>query len=298
MVTGVDRPRRRQASGARPESGPCHGSVATGSTGSARPSPRSVVSAPHALEPGTRLVDRYRLERALGETDGTTYWQASDELLDRSVGVCLLPDDGAAAQRVLSAARRAAVVTDPRFLRVLDANEDSGVVYVVSEWVSATNLADLLLDRVLPPDQARDLATEVAGALDAAHEQGLAHLCLTPEHVLRTAHGQIKVAGLAVDAAVHGITAQDADDAAARDTEAAAAILYAALTGRWPGQEPSRVTAAPHDAGRLCSPRQGKAGVPDDLDGLVAQTLDAGPRHHGSHDTEPVARTPGELARR
>ena len=89
------------------------------------------------------------------------------------------------------------------------------VVYVVSEWVSATNLADLLADGPLQPAEARQLAVEVAEALSAAHRAGLAHLCLQPEHVLRTSHGQVKLAGLAVDAAVRGVAAADDTDAAA-----------------------------------------------------------------------------------
>ncbi|MDQ1670424.1 MAG: hypothetical protein QOE40_2485 [Actinomycetota bacterium] len=254
------------------------------------------MSAPNALEPGTRLVDRYRLEESLGRTEDTTYWRATDELLDRPVGVCLLQGDNEGAARVLGAARRAAAVTDPRFLRVLDANETDGVVYVVSEWVSASNLADLLADHPLTPAHARELALEVAGALDAAHQQGLAHLCLTPEHVLRTSHGQVKVAGLAVDAAVHDITSTDPADASARDTRGAAAILYAALTARWPGQAPTEVAPAPYDNGRLCTPRQVRAGVPDDLDSLVAQTLGSAARH--GQDGQPPVRTPAELVER
>ena len=82
-----------------------------------------------------------------------------------------------------------------------------GVVYVVSEWVTASSLADLIADRPLTAGHACELATEVANALEAAHREGLSHLCLTPEHVLRTSHGQIKVAGLAVDAAVRGLVA-------------------------------------------------------------------------------------------
>jgi serine/threonine protein kinase len=252
---------------------------------------------PHALEAGARLVDRYLLEEALGPaTGGTTYWRAQDELLDRPVGLCLLQNGSAEAQRVLSAARRAAAVTDPRFLRVLDANEADGVVYVVSEWVVASSLADLIADRPLTAGHACDLASEVAGALDAAHRDGLAHLCLTPEHVLRTSHGQVKVAGLAVDAAVRGLTAADPADAATRDTQGAAAILYAALTGRWPGAEPSSVAAAPYEGDRVCSPRQVRAGVPDDLDVIVSATL--GTARHGSSAGGEPAHTPAELARR
>jgi hypothetical protein len=145
------------------------------------------------------------------------------------------------------------------------------------------------------------MAAEVAGALDAAHGQGLAHLCLTPEHVLRTSHGQIKVAGLAVDAAVHGRSHADFADAVAQDTRGVAAILYAALTARWPGDEPTRVAPAPMDGDRLCSPRQVRAGVPDELDALVAQTLGTVRTGNGSDADKgggAAPTTPAEFNRR
>jgi hypothetical protein len=248
----------------------------------------------HAVEPGTRLVDRYRLEKQLGAAGGTAYWRAHDELLDRPVGVCLLAGDDGHADRVLRAARRAAAVTDPRYLRVLDASEVDGpqgrVVYVVNEWVRATNLADLLRDGPLSPPEARELTVEIAEALEAAHGQGLSHLCLEPEHVLRTAHGQVKIVGLAVEAAVRGVEAADEADAARRDTAGAAAVAYAALTGRWPGDSSTALPAAPHDGNGLCSPRQVRAGVPHDLDHVVGRALGAA----GGHE-EPLRR-PAELA--
>ena len=177
----------------------------------------------NAVEPGTRLVDRYRLEEHLGEADGTSYWRAQDELLDRPVGICLLPaSDGNARPRCCAPPGGRPSLTDARFLRVLDASEVDGVVYVVSEWVSATNLVDLLADGPMPPGEARQLGIDVAEALAAAHRAGLAHLCLQPEHVLRTTHGQVKVGGLAVDAAVRGVECAGEADAARRDTWGAA----------------------------------------------------------------------------
>lgn len=230
---------------------------------------------PNAVEPGTRLVDRYRLEETLGEAGGTSYWRAQDELLDRAVGVCLLADGTESAREILSAARRAAGLADSRFLRVLDASETEGVVYVVTEWIKASSLADLLADGPLPPAEARTMAVEIAEALAAAHRHGLAHLCLQPEHVLRTPHGQVKVAGLAVDAAVRGLRAESPQDAARRDTRGVGAVLYAALTGRWPGPESTSLAPAPHDDGVLCTPRQVRAGIPDDLDELASRSLGA-----------------------
>ncbi len=247
---------------------------------------------PIAVEPGSRLVDRYRLDAPLGEAGDTAYWRAQDELLDRPVGVCLLTGGADGSRSVLRAARRAAAVTDPRFLRVLDASETDDVVYVVTEWVKGRSLADMLEDGPLPPGEARTLAAEIAEALAAAHEQGLSHLCLKPEHVLLTGHGQVKVSGLGVDAAARGLAADGREDAARRDTQGCAAVLYAALTARWPGDEPTRLGAAPHDAGELCSPRQVRAGIPDDLDDLICRALGTRSRA-GATPLE----TPAEMAR-
>lgn len=240
---------------------------------------------PDVVEPGTRLVHRYRLEEhlggledALGSGDGTAFWRAHDELLDRPVGVTLLAEGDPHAEDVLRAARLAAAVSDSRFLRVLDASKVDGVVYVVSEWVSGTNLADLLEDGPLPAPEAHSLVAEVAAAMASAHGQGLAHLCLQPEHVLRTTHGQVKVAGLGVDAAARGI--RPGSDAGHRDARGVAAVLYAALTARWPGDVRTRLADAPRDGASLCSPRQVRAGVPDDLDDVVCRALDVPDRHH------------------
>jgi hypothetical protein len=245
---------------------------------------------PNTVEPGTRLVDRYRLEAALGQAGSTSYWRAQDELLDRPVGVCLLDGTSEGAPAILSAARQAAAVTDPRFLRVLDASQTDSVVYVVTEWVAGSSLADLLGDGPLPPGEARSLVAEIAEALAAAHEQGLAHLCLRPEQVLRMAHGQVKVAGLVVDAAVRGLTAASPEEAARRDAEGCAAILYAALTARWPGEDQSSLPPAPRENGILCTPRQVRAGVPDDLDHITSRTLIA------RHRAGPKPTSPAEMA--
>jgi len=246
---------------------------------------------PNAVQPGTRLVDRYLLEEILGEAGGTAYWRAHDELLDRPVGVCLLRDEPDREQEILRAARLAAGVTDPRFLRVLDASESDGGVYVVNEWVKASNLADLLADGPLPAADAAALALEIADGLRTAHQEGLAHLCLQPENVLRTAHGQVKISGLGIDAAIRRIESIDAADAARRDTVGCAAVLYAALTARWPLDTPSRLVPAPREDGEVCSPRQVRAGIPHDLDEVVARGL-------GARLRDPTAslQTPDQLA--
>jgi hypothetical protein len=138
------------------------------------------------------------------------------------------------------------------------------------------------LDGPLPPAEARNLTAEITGALGAAHEVGLHHLALQPEHVLRAAHGQVKLAGLEVEAAARGRRVEDPAEAVRIDTRGAASILYAALTARWPDEAstgPTGLPPAPLDGTAVCSPRQVRAGVPDDLDDIVSRALDLPGRH-------------------
>jgi hypothetical protein len=59
-----------------------------------------------------------------------------------------------------------------------------------------------------------------------------------------------------------------------------AGLLYAALVGRWPGTEGSRVPPAPAEHGRPLRPRQVRAGVPRPLDAICERVLNAGPHTH------------------
>ncbi len=74
-------------------------------------------------------------------------------------------------------------------------------------------------------------SSQVASAMAAAHREGLAHLRLNPNAVLRTSTGQWRIRGLAVNAALQGISS---DTPQRTDTESIGALLYAALTQRWP----------------------------------------------------------------
>ena len=235
---------------------------------------------PEVVEPGTRLVERYRLEECLGGEPATT-WLAHDELLDRPVALCLLSATDPVAEPLLSAARGAAAITDSRFLRVLDAAQEGGLVYVVSEWVASRTLTDLVADGPLPPAEAADLALDLSAALAVAHAAGLYHLAVTPDAVRRTAQGQVKLAGLGVTAAAEGVRTPDPEEAARCDTQGAGAVLYAALTGRWPGGRATALPPAPLDGDAPCSPRQVRAGVPAPLDDVVARALALPGRHGG-----------------
>ncbi|MEU6755002.1 protein kinase family protein [Streptomyces sp. NPDC046685] len=254
--------------------------------------PAAPAAAPQ-LHSGHKLARRYRLEECVTRVDGFSSWRAMDEKLRRAVGVHLMPADHPRARSVLAAARSSALLGDPRFVQVLDAVEENDLVYVVHEWLpDATELTALLAAGPLEAHEAYQLVSQVSQAMAAAHREGLAHLRLTPSAILRTSTGQYRIRGLAVNAALRGITSDTPQRA---DTEAIGALLYAALTQRWPYENDAYgLTGLPKGVG-LIAPDQVRAGVHRGLGELAMRAL-ANDGATASRQ-EPACTTPEELAK-
>ncbi|MCQ8190520.1 protein kinase family protein [Streptomyces rugosispiralis] len=248
---------------------------------------------PLELHSGHKLARRYRLEECVTRLDGFSSWRAVDEKLRRAVGVHVVPADHPRARSVLAAARSAALLGDPRFVQVLDAVEENDLVYVVHEWLpDATELTAVLAAGPLEPHDAYQLVSQVSQAMAAAHREGLAHLRLNPGSVLRTESGQYRIRGLAVMAALRGISV---DHPQRTDTEAIGALLYAALTQRWPYEADAYgLSGLPKGVG-LIAPDQVRAGVHRGLSELAMRAL-VNDGATASRQDQPCT-TPEELAK-
>lgn len=240
------------------------------------------------IEPGTRFAGRYRLEERVSQNGGSTMWRATDETLARSVTMLTFDDDFPRTREVVTAARAASRLTDSRVVQVFDADDRAEHAYVVMEWVTGQHFDALLKGGSLDPNRAAGLVGEAAEALTAAHAAGLSHLCLTPRSLLWSAGGTVKVVGIGLDSALSGITS---DQPALADTEGLGRLLYAGLTGHWPGPENCGLPPAPvGDGDSPVTPRQVRAGVPGNLDTVVCRALFPGARRG-----DPIT-TPAQMA--
>ena len=267
----------------------------------------------YTSEPGTRLAGRYRLVDQVSSGTGWTYWKATDETLARSVTVLTFATGFSRIAETVTAARAASRLGDPRFSQVFDVEDGEELAYVVLEWVAAESLLDMLSEGPLDPARASALMVEAARAIAVAHGIGLAHLRLDPACLHWTAGGGVKIVGLGIDAALAGpdpktLTApgEGADDPELTDTRDLARLLYAALTGYWPGQpasdrptadpplqaaRPALLPPAPENGSGLCTPRQVSAGVPAGVDDVTCRALFQRPNRHG-----PALSTPAMFA--
>ena len=230
-----------------------------------------------SMRPGDVIADRYRLIDLLNEARGALFWLAWDSVLARHVAVHLIANDDSRADQLRDAARRSATLLDRRLLRVLDIGSFEDTCYVVNEWGEGVSLNNMLADGPLTPRRAAWLIGEVGEFIAQAHRVGMAHGRLVPENVMIDEGGAVKVIGFAVDAALHGLPPGHIST----EVVDLAGLLYAALTGTWPGVSTSSVRPAPQEHGRALRPRQVRAGVPRVLDTLCEEVLSPYP---GTHD--------------
>ncbi len=139
------------------------------------------------------LGDRYRLAEPLGTGGMSVVWRGYDELLGRLVAIKVLARNSADVEsfagRIRQEAMASARITHPNIAGVYDygeATDSDGVQvpYMVMELVEGRSLAHRLQDGPLPWRQAVRTGAEVAAALVAAHEMGLAHRDISPANVL------------------------------------------------------------------------------------------------------------------
>ena len=229
------------------------------------------------------LGGRFRLDERVTAAGGFSVgqgslWRATDALLGRPVAIHLLSGGVRVPAHVMAAVKAAARVNDPRLATIYDTDYDIEGPYIVSEWTPGTHLEDLVLSGLPSPALAAAMIADAADAMDVAHRAGRPHLCLNPLSLRWDTGSGLKITGLGIDAALAGMDlAGTSADCAAADTMALGRMLYALLTGFWPGHETTAIPAAPRNKGRVYTPRQVRAGVPGVLDAITCYALQLQP---------------------
>ncbi|MDE2292206.1 MAG: serine/threonine protein kinase, partial [Elusimicrobia bacterium] len=148
-----------------------------------------------SLKPGDR-VGSYEISRVVGRDGTVAVWKGRDTALERDVLIKRLyagRDSGELALRRADA-RTAAPLHHPNIAELFDILELPEGLFAVYEYASGKPLRAVLEEKgSLSLRQARDVLVPVCRALEHAHHRGVVHGGLSPERVVLTRSGYIKV---------------------------------------------------------------------------------------------------------
>ncbi|WP_243744640.1 serine/threonine-protein kinase [Streptomyces hainanensis] len=156
--------------------------------------PRPAVAAEAS---GGRLLNgRYRLGSVVGRGGMGTVWEATDEVLGRSVAVkeLRLPAgvDEAERRRMITRtmreAKAIATIRSRGVVTVYDVVDEGARPWIVMELIEGRSLADIIRrDGPMPPRKAARIGLDILDVLRAAHAAGIVHRDVKPSNVLVSA---------------------------------------------------------------------------------------------------------------
>jgi serine/threonine protein kinase len=249
-----------------------------------------------------RQVAGYRIESVLGRGGMSVVYLAEQVALGRKVALKLLSPDLAEdpdfRDRFKHESRLAASLDHPHVIPIYEAGEADGVLFIAMRYVAGTDLETLVRGHgPLDPTAAVEIARQVAGALDAAHQLGLVHRDVKPANILLA---EISSGGLHAYLADFGLTKRRTSVAGKTktgqfigsidyaspeqiegkqldgrsDQYSLACVLYYCLTGHRPFERDSEVAVLyAHLKDKPLRPSALRPGLPGRVDDAVGKAM-------------------------
>jgi serine/threonine protein kinase len=151
-------------------------------------------------------IGRFDVLRELGRGSQSVVYLARDPHLQREVAIKTLhfsKSDPQKNQQLLSEARLVSQLRHPNIVPIFEAGEEGGDLYLVFEYVSGTNLAELIRKSGRQtPSRAIGLIVPVLDALTHAHAAGIIHRDIKPSNILVDENGTPRVMDFGIAARV------------------------------------------------------------------------------------------------
>ena len=145
-----------------------------------------------------QTVSHYEILEVIGRGGMGVVYRAHDLRLDRTVALKFLPSylnaDKAAKARLIQEARTASGLDHPNIATIFEVGETpTGQVFIAMGYYPGKTLQAAIEDGPIPLDSVIDYASQLAGALTAAHAQEIIHRDLKPSNILVSRDCQVMI---------------------------------------------------------------------------------------------------------
>ena len=144
-----------------------------------------------------KTISHYRILEKLGEGGMGVVYKAEDTKLKRTVALKFLTQQALGGKeqkaRFVREAQAAAALDHPNICTVHEIDEADEQTFIAMACIDGESLSDRIKSSDLTPDDALDIALQVADGLRKAHEKGIVHRDIKSANIMVTEKGQAKI---------------------------------------------------------------------------------------------------------
>jgi serine/threonine protein kinase/tetratricopeptide (TPR) repeat protein len=153
---------------------------------------------PTTINPGSDFGPRYRIESLLGQGGMGRVYKGYDKELNRIVAIKVVRQGVMGESDALSRFKQelvlASKISHKNILRIHDLGEVDGMKFITMAYVDGRDLHQIIKDsEKLPLERVLKFATQLAGALAAAHAENVVHRDLKPQNILVDKNDQVYI---------------------------------------------------------------------------------------------------------
>ncbi len=251
------------------------------------------------LDKGRYISDRYEIIQKIGSGGMSEVYQAKDHTLNRDVAIKILKDEFANDENFVAKfkteAQSAASLSHPNIVNVYDVGSDSGMNYIVMEYIEGITLKTYIEKKGrLSFKEADSIAIQVAKGIEDAHRHHVVHRDIKPQNIMISTDGKVKVMDFGIARAasaetvksevmgsVHYISPEQARNGfvdGKSDIYSLGIVMYEMVTGRVPFDSDTTVAVAvAHLQEEMVHPSVYVPDLPVSMEGIILKCTQKNP---------------------
>ena len=246
---------------------------------------------------GTMLDNRYELLEIIGVGGTAVVYKAKCHRLNRYVAVKILKGEFASdlqfCHQFHDEAQAVAMLSHPNIVNIYDVSRSGNVDYIVMELIDGITLKEYLGRRgQLSPKEVTIFATQIARALQHAHDHDIIHRDIKPHNIMLLRDGTVKVADFGIAhfaeqettynkgeaiGSVHYVSPEQAKGSHVdnrTDLYSLGVVMYEMITGRLPFEGDTPVSIALQHINSIALPPSIFAeDVPEQLEEITMKAM-------------------------